>query len=48
MAVVSATEALTGNRDQDTELYVEAEFVDVASGKSLAKVVQGLRYNPEK
>ncbi|VVQ29762.1 hypothetical protein PS943_01491 [Pseudomonas fluorescens] len=40
VAVVSATEAHTGNRDQDTELHVEAEFVDVASGKSLAKVVR--------
>lgn len=39
-AVVGATEALTGHRDQDTELYVEAEFVDVASGKPLAKVVR--------
>ncbi len=39
-AVVCATEALTGHRTQDTELYVEADFVDAASGKPLARVVR--------
>ncbi len=39
-AMVGATEALTGHRTQDTELYVEAEFVDAVSGKPLAKVVR--------
>lgn len=39
-AVVGATQAATGHRTQDTELYVEAEFVDAASGKPLAKVVR--------
>ena len=39
-AVVGATEAITGHRTQDTELYVEADFVDAVSGKPLAKVVR--------
>lgn len=39
-AVVGTTQALTGHRTQDTELYVEAEFVDAASGKPLVKVVR--------
>lgn len=39
-AVVGATQAATGHRTQDTELYVEAEFVDATSGKPLAKVVR--------
>jgi hypothetical protein len=39
-AVVGATEALTGHRTQDTELYVEADFVDAVSGKPLARVVR--------
>lgn len=39
-AAVGITQAATGHRTQDTELYVEAEFVDAASGKPLAKVVR--------
>ncbi|MGE8190251.1 DUF3313 domain-containing protein [Pseudomonas sp. NPDC086278] len=39
-AVVGATEAATGHRDQNTELFIEAEFVDAASGLPLLKVVR--------
>jgi hypothetical protein len=39
-AVVGATQAATGHRDQNTELYIEADFVDAASGLPVAKVVR--------
>lgn len=39
-AVVGTTQALTGHRTQDTELYVEAELVDAASGKPQARAVR--------
>lgn len=39
-AVVGATEAVTGHRDQNTELYIEAEFVDAASGLPVVRVVR--------
>ncbi|MCY1398452.1 hypothetical protein D9M71_134840 [compost metagenome] len=41
-AVVGATQAVTGHRDQDTELFVEAEFIDAATGQSELKVVRKL------
>lgn len=39
-AVVGATEAATGHRDQNTELFIEAEFIDAASGLPVLKVVR--------
>jgi hypothetical protein len=39
-AVVGAASAATGHRDQNTELYIEVEFVDAASGLPVAKAVR--------
>jgi hypothetical protein len=39
-AVVGATEAATGHRDQNTELFIEAEFIDAANGLPLLRVVR--------
>ena len=39
-AVVGTVSAATGVRDQNTELYIEADFVDAASGLPVAKVVR--------
>lgn len=39
-AVVGAASAATGHRDQNTELYIEADLVDNASGLPVAKVVR--------
>lgn len=39
-AVVGGVSAATGHRDQDTELFIEAQFIDAASGKPVAKVVR--------
>ncbi|MBK5354693.1 DUF3313 domain-containing protein [Pseudomonas sp. TH41] len=39
-AVVGATEAATGHRDQNTELFIEAEFIDAASGLPVLKAVR--------
>ena len=39
-AVVGATQAATGHRDQDTILFIEAEFVDAKSNQTVAKVVR--------
>lgn len=39
-AVVGAVSAASGHRDQNTELYVEAYFVDAGSGQTVAKVVR--------
>ncbi len=39
-AVVGAASAAAGTRDQNTELYVEANLVDAASGKAVLKVVR--------
>jgi len=39
-AVVGATQAATGHRDQDTELFIEAEFIDAKSNQTVAKVVR--------
>jgi hypothetical protein len=39
-AVVGATQAATGHRDQDTNLFIEAEFIDVRTNQTVAKVVR--------
>ena len=39
-AVVGATSAATGHRDQNTELYVEGSVTDAATGKPLVYVVR--------
>ncbi|RJG10554.1 DUF3313 domain-containing protein [Pseudomonas cavernicola] len=39
-AVVGAASAASGHRDQNTELYIEADFIDAASGLPVAKVVR--------
>ncbi|RRV04590.1 DUF3313 domain-containing protein [Pseudomonas sp. v388] len=39
-AVVGATSAATGHRDQNTELYIEASLTDSATGKPLVYVVR--------
>lgn len=39
-AVVAGVSAATGHRDQNTELYIEADFVDAASGLPVVKVVR--------
>ncbi len=39
-AVIAGVTAATGHRDQDTELYIEADLVDAASGLPVAKVVR--------
>ncbi|WP_166366330.1 DUF3313 domain-containing protein [Pseudomonas akapageensis] len=41
-AVVGATQAATGHRDQDTELYVEGYINDTKTGQPLVKVVRKL------
>ncbi|MEX3777083.1 DUF3313 domain-containing protein [Pseudomonas sp. MYb118] len=39
-AVVGATQAATGYRDQDTNLFIEAEFIDAKTNQTVAKVVR--------
>ena len=39
-AVIAGVTAATGERDQDTELFIEAVLIDAATGKSVAKVVR--------
>jgi len=39
-AVVGATQAATGHRDQDTSLFIEAEFIDAKTNQTVAKVVR--------
>lgn len=39
-AVVGTVSAVTGIRDQNTELYVEADFIDSATGQPMVKVVR--------
>ncbi|VVO24090.1 hypothetical protein PS723_04450 [Pseudomonas fluorescens] len=39
-AVVGATQAATGHRDQDTNLFIEAEFIDAKTNQTVAKVVR--------
>ncbi|MGH8389872.1 MAG: DUF3313 domain-containing protein [Pseudomonas sp.] len=39
-AIVGGVSAATGHRDQDTELYIEAEFIDAKNNQTVAKVVR--------
>lgn len=39
-AIVGATQAITGHRDQTAELYLEADLVDAKTGMPVAKVVR--------
>ena len=39
-AVVGGVSAATGHRDQNTELYLEADFIDAQSGLPVVKVVR--------
>jgi hypothetical protein len=39
-AIAGAVTAATGHRDQNTELYIEVDLVDAASGLPVAKVVR--------
>ncbi|TVT86028.1 DUF3313 domain-containing protein [Pseudomonas sp. H3(2019)] len=39
-AAIGATQAATGHRDQETELYIEAEIIDASNGRTVAKVVR--------
>ena len=41
-AVVGATSAATGHRDQDTTLFIEAELVDARTNQTVARVVRKL------
>ncbi|BCX68966.1 DUF3313 domain-containing protein [Pseudomonas izuensis] len=41
-AVVGATQAATGHRDQDTNLFIEAEFIDAKTHQTMVKVVRKL------
>lgn len=38
--VVAGTMAATGERDQDTELYLEGELIDTSTGKPVLRVVR--------
>ena len=39
-AVVGSVSAATGHRDQDTTLFLEAEFIDAKTNQTVAKVVR--------
>ncbi|WP_445178111.1 DUF3313 domain-containing protein [Pseudomonas sp. McL0111] len=39
-AVVGGVSAATGHRDQDTTLFIEAEFIDASNQQTVAKVVR--------
>jgi hypothetical protein len=39
-AVVGGVSAATGHRDQDTELFIEAELVDARTNQTVARVVR--------
>ena len=39
-AVIGATQAATGHRDQNTELYIEADLIDAKTGAPVAKSVR--------
>lgn len=39
-AVIGATQAATGHRDQNTELYIETELIDASNSQTVAKVVR--------
>ncbi|VVN83759.1 DUF3313 domain-containing protein [Pseudomonas fluorescens] len=39
-AVVGGVSAVSGHRDQDTTLFIEAEFIDASNNQTVAKVVR--------
>jgi hypothetical protein len=39
-AVVGSVSAISGHRDQDSTLFIEAEFIDAKSNQTVAKVVR--------
>ena len=39
-AVVGATQAATGHRDQDSTLFIEAEIIDAGTNQTVARVVR--------
>ena len=39
-AVIGAAQAASGHRDQNTELYIEADLIDATTGAPLAKAVR--------
>ncbi|MGW8461404.1 DUF3313 domain-containing protein [Pseudomonas sp. GL-B-19] len=39
-AVIGATQAATGHRDQDSTLFIEAEIIDARTNQTVAKVVR--------
>lgn len=39
-AVVGGVSAISGHRDQDTTLFIEAEFIDASNNQTVAKVVR--------
>ena len=39
-AVVGATQAATGHRDQDSTLFIEAEIIDARTNQTVARVVR--------
>ncbi|PBJ23895.1 MULTISPECIES: DUF3313 domain-containing protein [unclassified Pseudomonas] len=39
-AVVGATQAATGHRDQDTNLFIEAELIDANTNQTVARMVR--------
>lgn len=39
-AVIGATQAAIGRRDQNTELYIEAELIDAKSNQTMVRVVR--------
>lgn len=45
-AVIGVTQAVSGHRDQNTELYIEAELVDATTQRSVAKAVRKIVGHP--
>ncbi|MNF80687.1 hypothetical protein D3C85_565390 [compost metagenome] len=39
-AIVGATQAATGHRDQTAEMYIEANLIDAKTGMPVAKIVR--------
>jgi hypothetical protein len=39
-AVVGGVSAASGHRDQETTLFIEAEFIDASNNQTVAKVVR--------
>ncbi len=45
-AVVGATQAATGHRDQNTNLFIEAELIDAGTNQTVVKVVRKIFGTP--